>query len=106
MGFPYTDRTIQANKPDITIKDYKEITCKLIDFTFRIDINISAKEFKKLSKYKDLQIEVDRIWQLKTSIIIPIVVVALGLVKKGTAKHLEKIPGKQNLAEIQTNATY
>ena len=26
---------------------------------------------------------------------------ALGLVKKGTAKHLEKIPGKQNLAEIQ-----
>ena len=39
-------------------------------------------------------------WQLKTSI-IPIVVGALGLVKKGTANYLEKIPGKQNLAEIQ-----
>ena len=26
----------------------------------------------------------------------------LGLVKKRTSKHLEKIPGKQNLAEIQT----
>ena len=39
-------------------------------------------------------------WQLKTSI-IPIVVGALGLVKKGTAKYLEKIPGKQNLAEIK-----
>ena len=39
-------------------------------------------------------------WQLKTSI-IPIVVGALGLMKKGTANHLEKIPGKQNLAETQ-----
>ena len=39
-------------------------------------------------------------WQLKISIFL-IVVGALGLVKKGTAKHLEKIPGKQNLAEIQ-----
>ena len=58
-----------------------------------MDINISAKEFKKLSKYKDLQIEVERMWQLKTSI-IPIVADALGLVRKGTANHLEKIPGK------------
>ena len=41
----HTDRTIQANKLDITIKDHKEKTSKLIDFTFAMDINISAKEF-------------------------------------------------------------
>ena len=39
-------------------------------------------------------------WKLKTSI-ISIVAGALGLVKKGAARHLEKISGKQNLAEIQ-----
>ena len=39
-------------------------------------------------------------WQLKTTI-IQIVVGALRLVKKGTEKNLEKIPAKQNLAEIQ-----
>ena len=83
-----------ANKPDITIKDHKQKTCKLIDFRFPMDINISATEFEKLSKYKDLQIEVERMWQLKTSI-IPIVVGAFGLVKQGTAKHLKKIPGKK-----------
>ena len=38
--------------------------------------------------------------QFKTSI-IPILVGTLVLVKKGTAKHFEKIPGKQNLAEVQ-----
>ena len=63
-------------------------------------INISAKEFEKLSNYQDLQIEVERMWQLKTSI-IPIVVSALGQVKKGTVKHCEKITGKQNLVVIQ-----
>ena len=52
-----TDRAIQANKPDITIKDHREKTFKLMDFTFPMDINISTKEFEKLSKYKDIQIE-------------------------------------------------
>ena len=65
-----------------------------------MDINISPKEFKDLSKYKYLQIKVERLKQLKTSI-IKIVVRVLRLVKKWTAKHFEKIPGKQNLAEIQ-----
>ena len=61
-----------------------------------MDINISAEEFEKKSKNKDLQIEVERMRQLKASI-IPIVVGALGSVKKGTTKHLETIRGKQNL---------
>ena len=53
-NFPiHTDRTIQANKPDITIKYHEEKTCKLIDFTFPMDINFSAKEFEKQSKDKD-----------------------------------------------------
>lgn len=95
-----TDRTIKVNRPYITIKDLEEKTCKLLDFTFPLDINISAKQFEKLSNYKNLQMEIERMWQLKTSV-IPIVVGALVLVKRGTAKHLKKILGKQNLAEMQ-----
>ena len=58
--FPiYIDRTIQANKPDITIKDYKEKKSKLIHFTFPMDISISYRKFEKLSKYEDLQIKVE-----------------------------------------------
>ena len=80
----------------MAIKDYKEKTCKLISFTFPMDINVSAKEFEKLSKYNDLLTEM---WH-KTSI-TSIVVGALGLLKKGTANYLEKIPGKKDLEEIQ-----
>ena len=38
-----------------------------------MDMNISAKEYEKRSKYKDLQIEVDRMWQLKISIVPTVV---------------------------------
>ena len=59
------ERTIQASKPDITIKDHKGKISELIDFTFPMSINISNNKFEKLSKYKDLQIEIERIRQLK-----------------------------------------
>ena len=39
----FIQTTIQANKPDIAIKDHKEKTRKLIDFTFLMVVNISNK---------------------------------------------------------------
>ena len=35
------------------------------------------------------------------TVTIPVVIGALGMIKKGTEKHLEKIPGSLNLAEMQ-----
>ena len=43
-----------------------------IDVTVHTDRNIYVKEFDKLSKYKDFQIEIKRIWHLKTTV-IPVV---------------------------------
>ena len=95
-----TDRTIQANRPDIVIKDKKNNTCLLIDMSVPSDRNVSAKVFEKLSKYKDLEIEIEKMWHLKTRT-IPVVVGALGLIKKGTSQYLEMIPGDPSLQEIQ-----
>ena len=55
------------------------------------DQNIPAKEFEKLSKYKDLEIEVQRMWKLRMST-VPVIVGALGMIKKGCQKHLDTIP--------------
>ena len=95
-----TDRTIQANRPDIVIKNYKSKKCFLIDMMIPRHRNISVKEFDKLSKYKDLQIEIERMWQPKTTV-VPVVVGALGMVKKGVLNHLNSIPGEPSLQEIQ-----
>ena len=64
------------------------------------DQNIPAKEFDKRSKYKDLEIEIQRIWKLRTST-VPVIVGALGMIKKGCQKHLDAIPGEPQLQEIQ-----
>ena len=100
-GFPiHTDRTIQANGPDIFIKDKRNNTCLLIDLSVPSDSNVAAKVFEKLSKYKDLEIEVEKMWHLKTKT-IPVVVGSLGLIKKGTNTFIEKIPGSPPLQEVQ-----
>ena len=39
-------------------------------------------------------------WGLKT-ITVPVVIGALGIVKKGNEKHIDKIPGKIKITELQ-----
>ena len=78
-----TDRIIQENRPDIVVKDNKNKTCFPVDMTIPTDRHISMEDFDKLPKYKDLQIEIERMWHLKTTA-IPVVVDALGMVKMGT----------------------
>ena len=58
----HTDRTIAANRLDIVLKNKKDKTCLLIDMTTPLDINTLFKTTEKLTKYKDLEIEVERMW--------------------------------------------
>ena len=85
-----TNRTITANRPGIIVKDSVNSTCKLIDMTVPPDRNITLKEIKKKSKYKDLELEIQRMWHMKT-IVIPVVVGALGTVKKGMVENIKKV---------------
>ena len=82
------------------VKDKQNNTCLLIDMSIPSDRNVSAKVFEKLSKYKDLEIEIQKMWHLKTTT-VPVVVGALGIIKKGTQQFLDKIPGNPSLSEIQ-----
>ena len=43
--------------------------------------DVSLKTFEKLSKYKDLEIEVTKMWHLKTKT-LPVVISALGIAAK------------------------
>ena len=96
----HTDKTIKANKLDIIITDKQEKTCMLIDIAILSDRNTGVKEAEKLSKYKNLKIEITKMWGLKT-ITVPVVIGAVGVVKKGIEKHIDKIPGKINISELQ-----
>ena len=67
--------------------------------------NVSVAEFEKLSKYKDLEIKVEKLWHMKT-VTIPVVIEALGMSKQGTEKHLEEIPGSFKTCWNVKNSTY
>ena len=77
----HTDRTIQANRPEIIVKNVKEKICLIINMSIPTDQNIPAKEFDKPSKYKDLEIEIERMWKLRTSA-VPVIAGALRMIKK------------------------
>ncbi|XP_037772664.1 uncharacterized protein LOC119568276 [Penaeus monodon] len=92
-----------ANKPDIIIKDKKKKNCIIIDVAVPSKRNTSVKISEKLSKYKDLEIEISRTWGMKTET-IPVVIGALGLMKRGIVKFTNRIPGNISIYEIQKTA--
>ena len=89
----YAEREIAAKWPDVVIKDHKNKTCKLIDMAVPSDRNTSLKTTEKLSKYENLEIETTRMWGMKTET-IPVVIGALGLIRKGLQKSTKKSLGQ------------
>ena len=74
-------RTIPNNKPDIIICDNEKGTYILIDVAISGDRNVIKKETKKILKYKDLTIEIQRMWNFKTRV-IPVIIGATGNISK------------------------
>lgn len=58
--------------------------------------NISVADFEKLSKYQDLETELEKLRHMKI-VTIPDVIGVLGLVMKGTENYLERVAGNPNL---------
>ena len=66
------------------------------------DDNISVKEYK-IIELKDLEMEIEKIWQLKVTT-LPVIVRALAMTKNDTNKHVYQILGYSNLDEMQGKA--
>jgi len=57
----------------------KKKTCLLIDTGIPDDSNAKTKENEKLSKFKDLEMEVSRMWKVRTTT-TPVMTEALGTI--------------------------
>jgi len=91
------------NRPDIIIKNKKEKTCTLIDVAIPADRNVVQKEAEKNLKYKSLCIEIQRMWNLKCTI-VPVIIGATGIVTRSLKKNLESVPGKHSIDSLQKTA--
>ena len=65
----HTDRKIDTNKPNVTIKDHKNNCCLLVELMFSMYKNLSSGKFGKISKNKDLGIEIKQMWHIKPTLI-------------------------------------
>ena len=61
------------------------------------------KEAEKILIYKDLTIEIQRMWNVKTKV-IPVIRGATGTVSKSFRKYISNIPGKHEVKELQKTA--
>ena len=64
------------------------------------DKNIALKEIEKRSKYNDLELEIQRMWKMKTEV-ISVVVGVLGTIKKWMVENIKKISERATMTEIQ-----
>ena len=95
-----TDRTIHSNKPDIIIRDNEKRSCMLIDVAISGIRNVIKKEAEKILKYKDLTIEIQRMWNVKTRM-IPVIIGATETISKSFRKYVSDILEHHDVKELQ-----
>ena len=64
---------------------------------------LCKREAEKKLKYKSLCIEIQRMWNLKCTI-VPVIIAATGIVTRSLRKNLEAIPGKQSIDSLEKTA--
>ena len=67
------------------------------------DRKVVQKEAEKKLKYKSFCIEIQRIWNLKCTI-MPVIIGASGIVTRSLKKNLEAVPGKHSIDSLQKTA--
>jgi hypothetical protein len=65
--------------------------------------NVVQKEAEKKLKDKSLGLEIQRMWNLKCTI-IPVIIGATGILTKSLRKNLEAVPGKHLRDSLQKTA--
>ena len=96
-----TDKHLAHNIPDITVVEKKQVW--IIDVAIPGDGRIEEKELEKISKYQDLKIEIERLWE-KQATVVPVVIGSLGAIPRDLRKHLRTI-GLESISPSQLQKT-
>jgi len=75
----------------------------LIDVAVSGDRNLIKRAAEKILKFKDLTIEIERMWNVKTNV-IPVITGATGTISKSFREYVSNIRGKHEVKELQKTA--
>ena len=85
-----TNKEIEHRRADNVVIDKENRECKIFDITFPKDQNINVKEVAKVNKYQDLRLQVQKLWDVKATVISN-VVGGLGTLIQKLENHLKTI---------------
>jgi hypothetical protein len=74
----------------------------LIDVAIPSDRNVIQMESENKLKYKNLSVEIQRMWNMNC-FVTPVITGATGIVTKGLKKCLQTIPGMHSIDSLQRN---
>jgi hypothetical protein len=95
---------ITARRPDIVVIDKAKKEALIVDVAIPADHNRCEKETEKITKYQDLKMEIQQLWNMKSVRVVPIVVGALRVTSLSLQKHLEILPGNYKEGQLVTQA--
>jgi hypothetical protein len=75
----------------------------LIDVAILGETNVIKKEADQILKYKDLIIEIQHMWDVKTKV-TPLITGATGTISESFRKYLSSIPVKHEVEELRKTA--
>ena len=75
----------------------------LIDVVILRDRNVIKKEAEKILKYKELTIEIQCTWKVKTRV-IPVIIGVTGTISQSFRKYISNTPGNHEVKEKQKTA--
>ena len=73
------------------------------DVAISRDRNVIKKETEKILEYKDLTVEIQRMWNVITKV-IPVIIGTTGTISKSFRKYVSNIPGNHEVKELQKTA--
>ena len=94
-----TDKHLAHNIPDIIVVEKKQVW--LVDVAISGDSRIQQKEVKKITKFQNPKIEVERLCEKKATV-VPVVIRTLGVIPRDLTKHLNTLGlDKITLSQLQ-----
>ena len=94
------DKQVMANQLDIMVADKLQKKAVVVDVAISSDSNIKKKEHEKFEEYQGLKEEVEKMWELKATV-IPMVIGALKAVNPNLVEWFQQIPGTTSEISVQ-----
>ena len=76
-----TDKVTEHRRPYIVCINKLKKECQIIDLAIPCDQNIAIKKQKKIDKYQDFRIDLQKVWNFKV-VVIPVVIGDLTTISK------------------------